>query len=413
MKKISTVILRYENQDRAQYQVLAEFMRLAGIFVWEHCETLTDFVEDLNDYQLSDDTLLYNVTPIKNIQFDMNGQARILIKFKMKMKEQINNTLLKEIYNSLVKIYINNKLFISAVTVQYFRYQTKKTEEAIVNFDQAAKDIQNTSFIKSFYDNWHIRYAELYCLYKSNLACILCNQPLKYFVNELAQKCEELVDEYRNCDNTVGLLGLIYDLSGENGRDALESYDMLVNEIKEYPYASSIYYWCGKCYEGMKNFKNQAEDAYLAAYKSMKKYRNMYKMGIASEWSHNWSQAIQYYQQGIQLLDVKHQYLDPLEIEYYYKMLVRISYNYIINEVDLLQGIETALDALEFNKSIRDALENDGVYALLTKHIYGKNDYKEYLRLALSRQKEDQVRFYLSKAYVKLGLLDEARKILI
>lgn len=406
MKNLSVVRLSYDNKDRVKFQIIAEFLRLAGIYVDEDCRTLSRFTDAANDD--NEFTFYYEIEPVQgDIKYwSINLQKDVLNEFLYDYGEKIGEeSALYEALDNLQPIFLKNELFKASLTLQYFKYDNQMTLKDGELFYKAANEIEKLLQSEGFYHNPNMRYARIYCFQKVNLSRTLCKKPIAKFVNFLADDCLELIKEFPDFSNVWVLLGLCYDIMQEKSWEVINAFKHALEKVGSLPFSSSIYYWLGKRYERLQIFEDEAEDAYKRAYGVAHKYRNIYKLGMARENRKDWEHAVKYYKECLEFLKKKNYYWDLLEVEYFYKTSIRLGYLYIYKLEQYNLGIKILWKALEFRDGLKDSMGNIKAndYISLSYQIYGNNAL-QYLQIVIRRMAIRQVYLYLSEAFEILSM---------
>lgn len=406
MKNLSVVRLSYDNKDRVKFQIIAEFLRLAGIYVDEDCRTLSRFTDAANDD--NEFTFYYEIEPVQGDikHWSINLQNIVLNKFLNDFREKNGEeSALVEALDNLKPIFLKYELFKASLTLQYFKYNNKRTLEDGEFFHSAANDIEKLLQSDGFYHNPNMRYARIYCFQKANLSRTLCKKPIAKFVNYLAEDCLELIKEFPDFSNVWVLLGLCYEIMQEKSWEVINAYKHALEKVGRLPFSSSIYYWLGKRYERLQIFEDETEDAYKRAYGVAHKYRNIYKLGMARENRKDWEQAADYYKECLEFLKKKNYYWDLLEVEYFYKTSIRLGYLYIYKLEQYNLGIKILWKALEFRDELKKGMGNikENNYISFAYQIYGNNAL-QYLQIVIQRMAIRQVYLYLSAAFEALSM---------
>ncbi len=405
-QSITTAILKYHNEDRIPFQICAEFLRFSGIFVDERLCTKDAF------YQREDENVPgVLVCIISKDNFSLNGTfinstetTKILNTLYEIWKGKIQNTAFDEAFSKLRDIFAECELVQACCTVQYYRYNTSVLEEAAERFIKAAKELDKYVILEEeILPNQYLQYARLFCLQRANLARSLQGKPVAYFIDILGKQCDFLIDRFPAFTNALVLKGFIFEFVNDYVDVSLASFEKALEKIGDKPYASSIYYWMGRRCEGYSSLKNKLELYYTKACQTKEKYRNLYKKAYLLENQEKWLEAIAIYEKSIEKIKEKGDNLDPLEIEYYFKMNVRIGYIYIIHLKDYFEGIDYAKEAERF----QHAFKNRGNDLVFYNQMYG-SDAKSFVDLSLSRMELKQTYKYIAKAYEKLNQEEEA-----
>lgn len=405
-KNFTSILLRYKNKNRILYQTYAEFLRLAGIYV---CEDIYEADEE-DKWAEFDFSIRYEI-PEDEIEIG-NGEERALKNLKNELSLVDGDDVFGEgsdlyiCYDDIRKIFVKNYLLTSSVTLQYFRMESKLVEEAGENFARAADEFVELIKKRADYQsNRHIRYAKLYCKQKANLAQYFCGNSVFYYVNNLAEEGLGIMKQFPDFSNAWVLLGLVYEISKDYGRDAIDAFQRAIALVNNQPYAANIYYWLGKRYEEYDSLYNMSDESYQAAYNVVPKYRNAYKVAVSYMQKGKWEQALLYFDKALQLLEIKGDFKDPLEQEYYFKVNLHIGYIFLQKE-----EYDNTINSVDKALTLRKGLENtEKKYIDFYDQIYGgKSD--EYRALELQRMGIRQAYLYKATALQKMNQSGQAEK---
>jgi len=405
MKKISAIKLSYDNADRVKFQLYAEFFRFLGIYVWEYCTSMECFFGEGKLLADDEDVIYYSVEPDSrnNPEMDFGRQETLLRILRNDVVMVGLDDDFLAAFDVLSEIFAGNNLFTAALTLQYFRYNNEKTKEAGISFEKAASEIDHKIKEKVYVDNRYMIYAKLYCLQKSNLSSVLCNQTLAVLESDLVRQCLSLLKDHPDFSNVWTLIGMIYEKSNGKSRELLAAFENALQMTGDRPFVSSIYYWIGKRYETLKLYDNAMENAYRKAYKCAPKYRVIYKMGIAMERLREWEKAVNYYDECLRFLELKEKYLDLLELEYYFKTHIRAAFILITKQEKFGRGILHIEQALRYREELEETLKTGDGYSEFARQIYG-GEYQDFVSLAFERMNPERAYQYLSIAYSRLGV---------
>lgn len=408
MERLKSILFSYDNQDRLVYQLYAEFLRLLGIYVCEDIQY--DLPYEKQNWNPSDFSLLYRIEKSEQWESADRGITERMVAFKERLSLFVQDQDFWECFDEVCEIYIDQELLQAATVLQYFKINAPQVLEAGTKFECAADRITELLQKKSVLNqNRYVRYAHLYCKQKANSSRYICEEPVVYYVDMLAEQCLKLIDDFCDFSNAWALLGLISEKSSFYFRETVDAYQKVLDEVSDKPYAASVYYWLGKCLEARENYVSpEAKRQYEQAYQSMKKYRNMYKMAIPYKDEENWEEANRYFLECIEFLDYKNGFLDPIEHEYYFKVNVLISFCYLRQE-KYSQTIHHAKLALDLRNTLELGLHEKNREPSFYRKMYGERA-GEYLSLALDRMNTKQIYRYLSAAYMKLGKPEEGEQ---
>lgn len=417
MKTLETIVLRYKMPDRIVFQSYAEFLRLAGIYVWEYQEEYHNTPKDAETE--FGDALVLDVTELvsqmdagdkehswKNLFAYLEGRL-LAEQAKPDVKNQFEGLL--SALPQIDYIYQEYNLLKAVTTLQYYRMNNRKVQEAAEQFEKAANKLDGLlSDDETFMSNRYVRYATLYCKQRANLGKWICKQPLVELADILADKCLELAEAFPDFSNVWVLRGLSYETSDRYAREAVEAFQVALEKVGNLPFASSICYWIGKRCESYKAIDKMrlTEDAYKYGYELEPKYRLCFKMAYVNERWFRWKDAHRYYMECLDRLAVKGAYLDPLEQEYCYKTAICAAYNCLAHLEDVKKAISLLIIAEDLRKRVIDGRETPNQWTAYYFDFYGE-EASEYIALQIGRMSPLQLYQYLAKAY---KLENEAKK---
>lgn len=403
MKRLVSVLLTYPNEERVNYQLFAEFLRLAGVYVCEDCRTRP--AEKSGRWDGEDFSAQYTIA---RGQLDGMGTLPKLQQLRNALNTQLGASGFDDCYLDIANIYDNHSLLQASVTLQYFRTKTSKEDAAkeIIkqagdSFEYAADDF--VMLIKNkpeYMKNQYVRYAKLFCKQKTNLARYLCNEPVVYYVNDLGAEGEALLQRFPEFSNAWALLGFVYEISPNYAKNAIDAFQKAIQLEGEKPYVSSIYYWLGKRCEDYDYLKEQAYVFYKHAYFLMPKFRNIYKVANWHMQRKEWKEAILYYRNCLSFLEERGKYQDPLEQEYCFKVNVHICYCFM-QQKDYVHAVFYAQKALELREELQSS-EAPNLRRKFYYDMYQPGQAIEYINAELDRMRTRQVNTYLAKAYQEL-----------
>lgn len=409
MKRLVSVLLTYPNDERVNYQLFAEFLRLAGVYVCEDCRTRP--AEKSGRWDGEDFSAQYT---IERGQLGGMGTLQKLVRLQSVLNLQLGASDFDDCYLDIAKIYDNHSLLQASVTLQYFRTKTSKEDAAkeIIkqagdSFECAADDF--VALIKNkpeYMKNQYVRYAKLFCKQKANLAHYLCGEPVVYYVNDLGAEGEALLQRFPEFSNAWALLGFVYEISPSYTKGAIDAFQKAIRLEGEKPYVSSIYYWLGKRCEDYEYLKEYAYDFYKNAYFLMPKFRNIYKVANWHMQRKEWEEAILYYRSCLSFLEERGRYQDPLEQEYCFKVNVHICYCFM-QQKDYAQAVNYAQKALKLREELENP-EKGNPRRKFYYDMYQPEEAEKYINVELSRMRTRQANTYLAKAYQELHKPEQA-----
>lgn len=399
---MESILLSYKNENRISYQVYAEFLRLMGVYV---CEDMIYIQEDKPNFDKMEDIFSVRYKIDDSIDsMDVNNKLYYL-KQQLNCHFRVDGSDLW--YDQLADIFMRNKLLQAGVTLQYFRARSKQVSDAGDCFEHAADDL--VALVKvnpNYVNNRHIRYAKLFCKQKANEAKFFCKEPVVYYVDDLAVEGLSLLKVFPDFSNAWVLLGLIYRVSEDFRRDALDAFQRAISMVGDQPCMSSVYYYLGRQCEGYETLKALEYQAYRKAYRLMPKYRNMYKIAIGYMVDEQWEDALQYFKKCLQRLEKKNDFLDPLEQEYYFKINMHMCFIYAKRK-EYCNVITCANSAVVLCENIWDGRKKSNQYTKFYFEMY-KKDARNIIKLSVRNMPTRQAYKYLAVAYQELGMSEDA-----
>lgn len=406
LKQLIAIKIVHDIQNRLIYNLFSEFFRFIGLYIGE------GFIDTYTEQEAEEDRKCFqlflcvfggmNQEEITNTSITMMDEwvyvkaedyalssfddfALESLKEKMlyvlgdlqRKSKECEKTLQLAVVEKIMDVYLKEKVLKASCQLQYYRMKAHLHKETEEIFQKALNELGEIE-AKEEEGRKYLLYARLFCKQKINLACFYQeNKPFANSVEKLAEECEQLIKQYTDFSNASVMLGMIYEVSSENVRDAIEAYRDAISKDGEACYASHIYLWIGNLYELYEDYEN-AGIAYEMAYKLKRKYRNIYKMGRMEKIRGNYQRELEYYEECIKYLENRtEKNMDPLEIEYYYKTGVLICYSYVFREKKYNRAIEYGNRMLEFYNKKLEA----GSYF---HYFYGDNEGK-YKKASMDR----------------------------
>lgn len=419
-QEVKAVRIVHDIKNRMVYNLYAEFFRFMGIYIGEsylndyaeavyeadkQCFQLFLCVTDYEDKKLIPNSVIANSHDFFNIYAGNYKGLSFETSNEMKWKDKVGSVLNDKIkiengvVDELLSVFIEENVLKAAYQLQYYRLKTDLHAESERIFRQAICKLE-----KKYSNSRQLWYAMLYCKQKANLACnFQSDTPLDYDIQQLLDSCLELIDSYPNFTNAKVLLGMICDRSTNYFNYAIDAYRDAIVAIGSECYSSHIYYWIGYQYERLNGYHEDAKYAYTKAYQLKKKYRNIYKMAMMEEAEKNYQKQQSYFKECLDYLENISMFrMDPLEIEYYYKVGVLACYNCVFHLEEYQEAVVIGERMLLFYK---DTLENDNNKNFT--YFYGQLS-KDYLELSRNRISIKKLYECLAIAYQKIGAVDKS-----
>lgn len=407
MERFESILISYENENRILYQGYAEFLRLMGIYVCEDVICDQDAETEKTSWKDSDFSLHYTIDCSEQWDMTDDGVKNSLTFFRHKLSANIKDKWFFECYDYICNLYVKYHLLQAATVLYYYKMNEDEVAKSGDLFEKAADEL--TELLKSkpeFMENRFVRYANLYCKQKANSARHTCEKRLVYYVDKLVTQGLLITGKFADFSNAWVLLGLICEKSNDFLLEAVDAYRRAIRMLDDRPYASSVYYRLGKCYEaGERKITQRAKKQYENAYRTVKKYRNVYKLAVSCRDEGNLAEAVRYFTECLKYLKNRSFYLNPIEQEYYFKVNVQISYCYLQSE-DFYEALKYADRALDFRKRLEAGLEKENLLKKFFREMYGK-EAEKYVCLTLKRMNDKQIRRYQMVARMELRTSEE------
>ena len=450
MKNFKSIKIIHNIENRIEFLFFAEFFRLCGIFVGEYIYYAPEYAENIKSGEIDVEDSVREIEYAREPQDECDAELYVGLDISDSMGIFSNNTvflrkswdfvlgneyskhfseldnniqeeilrhILKELagvleekgipldlktFNKIGYIYVKYHLMKYLADMQYFRVYCDRHTRALdvfSNVESELREICNNTQENNRYYN----YARIYCASKANSAGIYNRIGIPYAVEELVNECRKLINSETDFSNASVLLGLIYENLPQYSHEAIKAFEQALETVEPYRYAYHIYYWLGKRYEVYDSRLKYAEKMYLRANDHKERFRNFYKLGMINFKLDQYEESVEYFKKTLQQLNLKkqEQYLDPLEINYYYKSSSMISYIYCFCREDPEKAIKYSNKAIKLIRS----LENNRYF----KDFYN-NEADTYQSITKEQINEKKIYQYLSRSYRKLGKIEEADK---
>ena len=411
---------------RIDFSFLAEFFRLAGIYVVECIDNEDDespYQNNENCFDITIDTCgsekafdygpSLNFEEIKNkIDIEKNirhwsddNQVKALETVLEQMALLLGETPPGICWKTLIQKYVSFDIMLHSLNLQYY---FRKASYAIENLQSAFYAVQNEIGLElkkidaNDAEKKYLEYARIYCKIKVNAGCKFMRQGFEFPIEELADECTVCVNRYFDFSNLKVLLGLCYEYEPVYASMAIRAFALALEEENEYCYSSNIYYWIGKQYEAYQANWQDAVQNYQLSYKRKHKYKNMYKLAIAKRVDCKYEEAIDGFRWIIKKLEdkLKLNMADPLELEYYFKAKAMIATIYFNDLKNYFSAIEWGEDLIRIYD---DLVDGDNYF---TQFYCSKA--KNYRELSKQRFDLKRVRSILYYSYHYLGIEEKA-----
>ncbi len=448
MQDLKAIKIIHGISDRIDFLFLAEFLRLCGFYVGE--QKLSSFspgkeldsgcfdayiyvppkdeiwkevsirqkddgirnFEALQERFLSADfhEIRMDILPdgennreIKDIS--VSDRKKLLVKCldKIGLTDRVRD----DVWSALADIYIKNDLMIHSSSLQYYPMrESAAIQNAEKLFLQAYTQI--TELLAAVKIQKHLRYAQLWCAVKINSIRKFQKKMAEFPPLELAEKCIKLYKEYPDFSNVKVLEGLCYEHSEDKASEAIYAFKHALNMERSNCYATAIYYWIGKRYEAYNTKKKEAEEYYFKAYRSMPKFRNIYKLAVFAKGRADFETTQKYFTEIIDVLvePKKLNMLDPLELEYAFKVYQQMCHMYYDKCSDRRSKYEKVIYYAQAAIGARELID----FSIFYDRLYGEENAELYRNISKERMSLDSIYLMLSHSYHDVKEYDIAEK---
>lgn len=416
MGDLKAIKILHDIKSRKLYNLVSEFFRLSGLYIGEGIikeYTKEEYYSDCDCFQvficISRQKPLEPLVLIDSERYiyidasekrDSKDILEALMGDICRMSNEEMFYASENVLRGLIFPYLEFGLCKASCDLQYYRLKADIHKGSEKAFAGALKFLQD-EMGENGTECW-LEYAKLYCKQKINLACYYQeNRALEYPVEGLANECKEMISRYPQFSNGKVLLGMIYENSHNNIKDAIWAYREALESEGKKCYSAHIYYWIGKLYENYGSRHDDAKYAYQNAYLYKKKYRNIFKMATMARVEKDFQKELQYYEECIRVLEErKDVFMDPLEMEYYFKTCLVASFSCMNENRNLDAAVQHAKNAERFyNRDINETT--------VFEELYGE-EAEQYRELTKSRMNQKIVYQYLAIAHRELGKKEES-----
>ena len=223
------VRINYRIEDRIDFCFLAEFFRLAGIYVVECLEgedkspylnancydvviETRGIVEQLEDNSIDFRGLKQEITDMINIRkWNCLQQASVLSKLIGHIYESLlGNNIVSLSWQKIINIYVSEELVLHSMNLQYFFKKTSSpVDNAKAAYMKACQKLSNEEKeILEEEEKRYYRYAICSCKVKVNSACYFMGNDVAFPIEQLGDECIKYIHEYPDFSNFKVLLGL-------------------------------------------------------------------------------------------------------------------------------------------------------------------------------------------------------------
>lgn len=408
---MEVVLIRYGNKDRLLFDVMAEFFKMMGIFVVgvnSSSQNEDNFIKKQKNLSVS---LEFN---LEKAHDGFATVANIVDSVLTYLQEQnlIKNREFIEASEYLSKLNSKFELLKHAITLQCYKSSSRKKSAMTQVYRQIKNDFMSASdFIvqnvdsESFENNRFLRYLQICCKQKAYLAtkyenAATNNNILRYdILDMLGSDTMNLISDFPDFVAAWVLLGKIYDLHVRYNNEVVDAYSRALRAIGKQVYSSSIYYLLAKKYETYFGLDDDVCSKFYQLAKDLRPdYRNIYKIAAIAMNRKDWKCAIKIFNNCLQALKEKSNFLNPLELEYYYKVCMHISYCYL-----KLQDYSNIIKFAKMGLKLKEDIGN-GIYDKYFQALYGSERFKDYIQAVLCQMNEKSAFRYLSEAYMLAGV---------
>lgn len=271
---------------------------------------------------------------------DMESQKAVLGKLMECISDQLHQGQAEKLelknLKDLIEIFVEEELWFHSLNLQYYAKQKSHAAAAAKEaFLRAHGKVQDSRKRRESGDlkdgiQYMYDYASLWCETKTNAACDYCHGIIYFLRERIEERCEALCRKYPDFSNAKVLLGLCYTPFRDSDNEAIRAFNAALQGIRKECFASSVYYWIGKCFETYPNHHEETKKVYLLANGCRRKFRTTFKLAVLARDEANYEEAIKLFREIIDKLHIKESLslVDPLEVEYLFKVYTQLAYIY-------------------------------------------------------------------------------------
>lgn len=405
-----SIVFIYDIEQTIEYLIMSCFFKLIGFFVGG-CRS--DLYHDDTYRCNANATVNLTSEPIdqtiqlEDIPDDNNPGHIVSTVIDRLLGEDIINTKEKELFNELLSVYNEFKLYELEYCEQFYYRMPDKAASSYEQYYNSLSKIREIQCKVEYGDSpytWHVRGVLMHRLIEIANNAGFSNT---YNVSAFIGKLEELRNSNPNFLAIAILIGMLRETDSNLRAEAIHDYDGVINQLKEQvsnqweskSYLSPVLYKIGHYFEndiknsGWMNSQKRAHEYYRNSYQSDKyNYRAIYKLAKYTEEEYkNYSSALEFYKAIEKCLQkVKEEdFLQPVEYEYLFK-----SYYFrrriIKNHSDVfVDDIDDNLNTID--ETINDLVSDNHESNCFFVKFFGEDAdvYNEYLNKRLKNIRFD------------------------
>lgn len=449
MGRFRAVKIIHNISDRLDFLFLAEFFHFCGLYVGEEILDVKQFdpLQDLADQCFDVFVCVSGASKLyQSLEYGEDDINRLKAKKRFVFYHEVRNQLLQKNKNKrlgelndsqkidllascmshiinklqlpmttdswkeLIRIYVGNQLMCHSSSLQYYpRRDSFAVRNAGEGMMAAYVQLSGQQAIMDSEIGDYARYARIWCAVKANEAYEYQKKALYFEPHELAEECEQLVEQHSDFSNANVLIGLCYEHSSDKAIEAISAFRQALRMERDKCYSASIYYWIGKRFEAYEARQEEAEKSYHEAYNKKEKFRNIYKLAMYSRNRGEYEQAERYYLKIIDALkDKKEQCMqDPLELEYAFKAYQQMCVMFY----DQCNDATVRYQKIIFYGECAIVVREEEIDAsVMYVELYGEKQAGDYRKISKERMSLNAIYRILSSSYSELHEYELAQK---
>lgn len=342
--EVRAVLIVHEMKDTKTYINFSQFFQMIGIFA-EECRSMNSqlvnkLYNDFDMYLFIDENKTGSIREL--LEFECNQSARLVTinlqdseddteelskLLKLLKEEKIIEEKTYRIWWKLAKIYIQEKICYHDYNTEYYFYDKRIVKEAYMAFSKV-----NDSLYKYLSESQNLQIntkkyillARGYCIRRTHQLAEVINCRKIYATEMILDEIEKILEVDETFSYAYLLMGYLAATDDMLKYKANKYYERCLQGIEKKSYSSKIWYRLGNFYEKIKKDWSKAIIYYSKAIATNQdNFRALYKEGYyINNLVDSQNKEIKIFQEIEEYLNqfVDNNYLQPLELEYLFKV---------------------------------------------------------------------------------------------
>ncbi|HBA69751.1 MAG TPA: hypothetical protein DCZ40_10415 [Lachnospiraceae bacterium] len=395
---VEAVKIIHDELEGGEYRFLADYFRLAGIYVSECTlksnekkgEFAAVIIIDarLNEEQKEKFRQQYqNVVEIAAWGTEGNDNRLEYLENVLDRLENINPEVWKEekeALNEVAEIYVNHKLLYYRHIYSYFYEKTELVQEAQDKFVDAYLALSD-KIDKSQQSSVHLIYAKMMIARFINETCYFLKQRFLFHTGKCLKALDDILKEEPLFSNVYLLKAMFAEIDDYFKDQSAAYYKLATENLPELYYAYYPLYRFGRYYEKVLGDDETARSYYEKVLDlNEREYRVVYKFILSAKREGKYQEAIEYCKKICNILNTKkdNNYLQPREYEYLFKAyleMTKIYRNHLTNGQELNEATKKR-DSVCLKEENGQFVENR-----MYQQIFGSGEEQKFLELTAER----------------------------